>query len=282
MALPETTSTSTVDVDGVQVTLHDTVDPRDGERPLVLVHGTGGTAASHFGQIIPHLSRQRRVIAADWADTPGEKLELDELVRQVVATTNEAIGPDAEFDIAGFSLGAVVAVAVAAAEKGRVKNLIPVAGWAATDNQQRLRNGVWRTLYEENPATVRRFMGLCAFSPVYVAKTDAEEFSAGVEALTVDAFVAKQMDLNARVDIREAAETVTATTLIIANHDDFMVPRHHSQQLFGLIEDSRYTEVTSGHMVVLERPAEVVQLIDLFLREPQRYPAGTVVPETEG
>ncbi|WP_158268666.1 alpha/beta fold hydrolase [Corynebacterium yudongzhengii] len=66
----------------------------------------------------------------------------------------------------------------------------------------------------------------------------------------------------------------------MAGRDDLMVPRHHSQELFGLIENSRYTEFQSGHMVVLERPAELIHAAEIFFDDPEAVPAGTEIPAT--
>ena len=38
--------------------------------------------------------------------------------------------------------------------------------------------------------------------------------------------------------------------------------------------------MTSGHAFFLERPAELMQIVDLHLREPDRHPAGAIIPET--
>ena len=69
-----------------------------------------------------------------------------------------------------------------------------------------------------------------------------------------------------------------ATTLVVGCTQDQMVPRTHSLQLFGAIDDARYTEIDSGHAVVFERPAELLRLVDTFLRQPSASAAGSIIP----
>ena len=53
MPLTASTETRTVTVDGAEVTYFDSVETHDRHRPLVLVHGTSGSTAAHYGQISP-------------------------------------------------------------------------------------------------------------------------------------------------------------------------------------------------------------------------------------
>ena len=99
-------------------------------------------------------------------------------------------------------------------------------------------------------------------------------------SLTADEFTARQMDLNARVDVADRLSAVTARTLIVSCAEDIMVPPHHQYELLGIIDDARLTTMTSGHAFFLERPAELMQIVDLYLREPDRHPAGAIIPET--
>lgn len=128
MPLTASTVTRTVSVDGASVTCHDSVTPGELDRPLVLVHGTGGTTASHFGHLFPMMATRTRVIAVDWSPPvgPAADLTVDLLAGQVRAAVDELLGPDAAFDLLGYSLGAVVAGQVAADLGRRVENLVLV------------------------------------------------------------------------------------------------------------------------------------------------------------
>lgn len=262
-----------------QITYFDRGAAQDGRRPVLLIHGTSGTVQGHYGQIFPMLATNTRVIASDWAFPGSDSLELDELVDQQLAVLDATVGGE-KVDVLGFSLGAVVAQALAARYPERVGALILVCGWASTDNHQKLRNGIWQTLYQEHSPALKEFMALCAFSPGFVRRQDPEVIGPAIQAIEINEFVRQQMELNARIDTTEEAGSITAPTLIVAGRDDLMVPRHHSQELFGLIENSRYTEFQSGHMVVLERPAELIHAAEIFFDDPESVPAGTEIPAT--
>jgi pimeloyl-ACP methyl ester carboxylesterase len=80
-----------------------------------------------------------------------------------------------------------------------------------------------------------------------------------------------------RVDL-DSGSAHRATTLVIGCTHDQMVPVRHSKALFGAIRDARYTEIASGHAVVFERPAQLVQIIDQFNEAPSRHAAGSILP----
>ena len=268
--------TGAVEVDGVTVPYR-VAGPENDRKPLVLVHGTAGSIDGHFGYIFPMMAYRQRVIALDFAEPAGDGLELADLTAQLGAVV-EAELPGEAFSLLGYSLGAVVAAQLAAEMGKRVANLILVAGWLRTDTHQKMRNHVWKTLRAEGSSSLTEFMTFCAFSPGFMNIRTLDEIRAAADMLKMSSFVDKQMDLNARIDIAAACETITARTLSIGGTFDMMVPRHHAKQLFGAIPDARYTEIPAGHAVVHERAAELFYHIDLFTRAPDTYPAGTIIP----
>lgn len=70
MPFTDATQTHSVEVDGARVTWFDSVAEGELERPLVLVHGSGGTTATHFGHLFPMMATRTRVIAVDWSPSP--------------------------------------------------------------------------------------------------------------------------------------------------------------------------------------------------------------------
>lgn len=270
-------SIRTVDVDGVTVSYRDTAGPGVPDRlPVVLIHGTGGSTTSHFGFIEPMLAVRARVIAVDLAEPAGDGLGLDDLVAQVSAVLDDAL-PGSAVTVLGYSLGAVVAAALAARRTDVVTQLILVAGWLRTDAQQRLRNEVWTELAENAPHALARYSTFCAFGSSFLhARTDEQVRELHVET-PPSAFLRKQMRLNRDIDIVADAERITARTLVVGLTEDQMVPRWHSQELFGAIIDARYCELPTGHAVVFERPAQLFALVDEFTAEPDRYEAGAII-----
>jgi pimeloyl-ACP methyl ester carboxylesterase len=248
------------------------------ERPaVVLVHGTGGNTESHFPFLFPMLARDQRVVSVELAEPEGaERLDVEHLAAQVAAVIREAVqGP---VTLVGYSLGAVVAAAVAGSFPELASRLVLVAGWMRTDPQQRVRNELWTSLRRQDDELARRFSAFTSHSPSFVNRQGEAEWRRLVEGMRFDRFFDAQMDLNRRVDITDLVERISAQTLVVSCTDDQMVPRHHAVQLFGAIEDARMAEVAAGHAVVLERPAELVHLINQFSVDPSRWDAGTMVP----
>ena len=112
-------------------------------------------------------------------------------------------------------------------------------------------------------------------------KMHAMKLSGMAEKITLDGFVDQQMALNSHIDIADRVPRIRATTLVVGCTYDQMVPKTHSQQLFGAIDDARYTQIDAGHAVVFERPAELVRLIDTFLGHPSAHPAGAILPASQ-
>lgn len=245
---------------------------------LVMVHGSTGSTDSHYGYLFPMLAFRQRVVSIDLTQpAQGGPLTLEQLVHQVCAVLDQ-VSSDKPVSLMGYSLGAVVAAAVAAERPDGVCNLMLVAGWMKTDAHQQLRNGIWRELRGADSDAIRNYMVFCAFSSGFIAARTQQELDGMADKITLDDFVDQQMDLNSRIDIVDQVPKIRATTLVVGCTQDQMVPRTHSLQLFGAIDDARYTEIDSGHAVVFERPAELLRLVDSFLRDPSAHPAGSVIP----
>lgn len=269
-----------IDIDGVAVTYYDSEDTRNHpDDVLVMVHGTSGSTASHFGFLYPVLASRQRVIAIDWAQVhPDRPLELDDLVGQVAETIRRLL-PGRRVVLLGYSLGAVVTAKLSADHPELVERLILVSGWARTDLQQILRNDVWQALRRSgNDQALREYSTFCAFGGPFLSGRTREDMQPGMDAMDFNSFGDQQMELNRRIDITTEVETITAPTLVISCTHDQMVPTRHQLALFGAIENSRFVEIPTGHAVVFERPSELSHHIQQFLDAPEQYDAGTIIP----
>jgi pimeloyl-ACP methyl ester carboxylesterase len=267
----------TVMVDGAEVSFLDSVDDQGHDELLVLVHGTGGSAAKHFGFVFPVLAARRRVVAVDWAEPPGDEcLQVETLVRQVAAVIRLLERP-ARVTLVGYSLGAVVAAALAAGHADLIDQLVLVAGWMTTDLQQCLRNDVWRELRRAGTDALRAFSVFTAFGGPFLASRGYEDIKPTMDAMSFSRFSDRQMELNRRIDISQVVPSIRATTLVVGCVHDQMVPVRHSRALFGAIEDARLIELSAGHAIVFERPAELCAAILEFVADPAAAPAGSII-----
>lgn len=267
----------TIEVDGLVTPYYDSGTDHEGQLPLVLVHGSAGTTRLHFNFLYPLLATNRRVIALDWQTPTDRPLEVDIIVDQILAVVDRVV-PGREVAIMGYSLGAVAAIATAAARPEQVRRLIPVAGWMKSDAHQEFFARVWQDLHKANSPQLVPFTLRSALGAPFMVSLLKEQLEMILSMTALGPEVASQMELNSRVDITERLEKVTATSLIVAFTYDNLVPLHHGSQLFGAIEDSRYVEIQCGHSVFIERPAELLRAVDMFLLNPTAYPAGATIP----
>lgn len=263
-----------VDVRGRAVPFHDTVAPEDPRETVVLIHGTGGSAKTHFHTLFPMLAARYRVLAVD-LQTPGGELTLGALSEQVEAVLDQRAAAR-PVHVVGYSLGALVAAELASSCPDRVSSLTLVAGWVKADPHQRLRNRIWRRLFELDQDVLREFATWTTYGHPFLAGRGDADIQALVAARTFPDGIAEQMRLNAVADLSGRLAGITAPCLVIAGADDQMVPARQTQLLFGGLPDARYAVIDSGHAIPHERPAQLFQLINEFVTDPAAAPAGNI------
>lgn len=245
----------------------------DGRGPgLVLVHGTGGDARSHWDLVLPHLRDGRTVVRPTLSGSPGTTdaggpLTVEGLAAQVVAAVDDA-GVDT-FDLVGYSLGAAVAAHLAAAIPERVRRLVLVAGFASADDPQlRLEFALWRGLVGTDREAAARLFMLTGLSPGYLSALGDEQIEAGVRfGVDNDDWdgMGRQIDLDATVDVRATVASIRMPTLCVGCSQDAMIGVGRTRDLAALVPGASYAEIDAGHLVVFEAPAQLARLVDDFL-----------------
>lgn len=231
------------------------------EEAVVLLHGTFGSTASHFGLVFPELARHRRVIGLDLQ--VGDTLKLSDLTEQVGMLIDGLGLRDPH--LVGYSLGAVVAAAFAGIRADDVGKLVLLAGWACTDAHQQLRNDLWFRLRDSDEEALREFIALSVFGPEFLARMTPAQLAATKKNVRLTEVGDAQMKFNREVDIRDLARAITAETLVLSCAQDAMVPPHHQRELVELIEDSHLEFLAGGHGIVYEDPDAVTAAINEFL-----------------
>lgn len=256
---------------------------------IVLLHGLGGSTERDFGFLLPMLARQHAVIGIDLGDGT-----LEQTAARVSAEIAARV-PHGDVALVGFSFGALVALEVAAlagaAADARVTSLVLAAGVLAAGERQRVFAETWQTL-ESNPQALDSFARFAAIGSAFesggaapvstgggLAGPAAPTGPAASAPFLMGATTNSQVAIIGSVDLSASAERVTVPTLVIAGLHDAIAGRQQSARLFGAIADARLAEISTGHAMLAERPAELLSLIDSFVREPGRYPAGTLLPE---
>lgn len=235
----------------------------DGE-PLVLVHGSTGSGA-HWAQVVPGLVDRFRVVLPDYAGggattDPGGPLAVDDLAGQVLAVADD-VGAE-RFGLAGWSLGAVVAAAVAAAAPERVSALTVVCGWAKSDARMAFTFDLWRRLLDTDRELFARYTFADGASrQLFELMGEGVEALIPVTAASFSSGADRHADLDGRVDIADRLGAITAPTLVVGGVEDRWVPIEHSRHLAATIAGARLVELECGHLVLAERAAELTTLL---------------------
>ena len=256
----------------LQLTFHE-VGQRSAFPSIILIHGTGGNTDKHFSYIFPMLGIHQRVLSIDLHTPDKADLAVTDFSQQVEALIQHAVAEDETITVVGYSLGAVIAAQVAASLKQRVARLILLAGWAKTSSVQQLRTSIWQQLFNEQSAALPHFVNYCLYSDDYLCARSEQQVLDLARFVKPSQDAAKQRELNYHIDITSILPDICAETLIVACHEDRMIPLAQAKLLFASIQDSRYIEIASGHALYIEAPAEVLQLVNQFSQHPQQYPA---------
>lgn len=241
---------------------------QDGQGPaIVLVHGTGGDGASNWDQVAKDLARDFTVLRPDYSGSgqtgdDDRPLTVARLARQVLAAMDEA-GQD-RVCLVGFSLGAAIAARIAADHPERVGQLVLIAGFAQLDARLALQFGLWRDLIGSDRAAMARLVLLTGFSPAALSLWGEAAVEQAVDDMVKTqnwAGMARQVDLDLRLDVSDAPTRITAPTLVIGGALDHMVPPAHAQGLAAAIAGARYLELPTGHLAPMERPDLVAAAI---------------------
>lgn len=243
----------------------------EGDGPaLMLLHGTGGDGFTHWGQLLRHLPG-RRVICPDYAGSgrttdAGGPLQLDDLATQMLAVM-DACG-EAAVDLVGYSLGAVLAAFIAARHPGRVRRLVLVAGFTGgEDARAALQFSLWRDLIARDHELMARFLLLTGAHPAWLAAQTPEQVGKRVSAIvkyTNWAGMARQADLDERLDINGLLADIIAPTRLITGDHDTMVPALQSGRL-AAIAGATAISLRAGHLLPMEVPAELGREILAFV-----------------
>ncbi|WP_156959701.1 alpha/beta fold hydrolase [Nocardia sp. BMG51109] len=244
-----------------------------GEGPeIVLVHGAGGHPESSFTNLLEHLAQSRTVIVPGYSGSsftplPEEKLTFELLTEQILGVIRAAArGP---VDIIGFSTGAVIAGVAAAKEPELVRRLISCGGFLHyRQPRQRMFVRTWLRLADADANAFADYTVMHALSDRYLDSISAaERFQIRIGLMPTTGLVALCHLVN-DMDVTEYWQNITSPALVIAPKEDHLVPIRYARQLHDTIPGSEYVEIDSGHLVPVEKPAELLKIIDEFFAQP--------------
>ncbi|GLF95054.1 alpha/beta fold hydrolase [Streptomyces yaizuensis] len=238
---------------------------------LVLAHGAGSSVDNTWGPLLDGLTAGHTVVGVDYPGSGGTPrspgpLSLDDLADQLVA------GAEAEglrtFALAGYSLGGLVAMRAAARHPERVTVLVLTATMPYRDTPLALKTSVWRQLAElGNRRLLAEFLLPVGSSPRALDSYTDDQIRDAL-AFAGDSAAdgtPEQAELAGRADVRGDLASIKAPTLVISTTADQLVRPVLHQQLVTGITGAERAEIDAGHLVMVERPREWLQLITAFL-----------------
>ncbi|MEV7025099.1 alpha/beta fold hydrolase [Kitasatospora sp. NPDC093558] len=238
---------------------------------LLLAHGAGGSARDNWGPLLADLAAHRTVVAPDYpgsGDTPYEPGEptLDDLADRLVATATEE-GLDT-FDLAGYSLGAAVAVRAATRHPGRVRSLLLLAGVAGGSARLRLLADLAVDL-ADRPADLARLLLTVVLGGTWVDALPADDLTFLRDSLgsAVPQGFRQQFRLAGRADVRAELAAIAVPALVVSTTEDQLVPPGQHRALADGIPGARLAELPSGHLPMVERLPELRSVVLDFLKE---------------
>ncbi len=242
----------------------------DAPETLVLVHGAGMRARSWTPQL-KQLASAMHLVAVDLpghgdSDTPAEALPeaaLDHYAEAVHGVV-EALDKGRVF-IVGHSLGASVAIRVAAQAPRRVKGLVLISACARLPEHNNAVDAWLAAL----PPPLRQLLAMggtrAALFGAGASRASVEQAMRDLEACPAEVMRADIAAAKA-MDVEQDARNLEAPTLILCGRDEMLTPPAESQRLQALVPDATLKLVArAGHMLPLESPQVVGREIGRFV-----------------
>jgi 3-oxoadipate enol-lactonase len=239
----------------------------DTELPIVLLHGTMGKSED-WSRVVKKLSGSRSVIRPNYIERVAGRnstnaLAVKHLADEVVAAVR-AEGKS-RFDLVGGSLGAAVAICVAAEYPELVRSLVLVSGFShGSDPRMNLQFKLWLRLASTDKVAFAKLLLVSGLSPGFLSAFDEPTLNGIIEnfvAMTDWRPIEQTIRVDLSLDVREYAARIRTPALLITAKHDQIVPPAYSE---NLVPDAKTIELDSGHLIFLEKPVDLASAILSF------------------
>jgi pimeloyl-ACP methyl ester carboxylesterase len=238
---------------------------------LVLIPGTFADRRT-WSRVIGRLAARFRCLLLDPRGTnetadPGAPFTADDLAGDVSAAMDAARIERAH--VVGHSLGAAVAVILAARTPDRVRRLVASSPAPAPDAYLTAVFDLWTALSDSKlpDHTVHLGLLLNAFGRAAFENGTVRAIVDEMDRHPIDrATILRYVDCDRRLDIRPVMKDVDAHTLVIAGSLDALTGPAQARVVADAVPEARLEIVDGvGHGVHLEAPMTFSRLVSTFL-----------------
>jgi len=228
---------------------------RGGTPPLMLLHGGGDTIETSFGEILPKLAQNRRIIAYErqgygrTADIADRAFSFEQFADDTVALLDHLQVERA--DLFGFSNGGTVALHVAIRYPQKVRKVVLASAFFSHDGAEA---AFWNGFATATPDVMPQVL-----RDAYLAVAPRPE--------DLERFFYKSVNLMSEFrDIpREALRALDTPALIVCGDSDVMRPEHAVDE-YRLIPNAQLAVLPgTDHMSLTSSTDWLVPMIERFL-----------------
>lgn len=244
--------------------------------PLLLLNGYAATKEDWDPTFLSALGAASRVICPDHRGIGGSPaLPGDTTIAAMAADAlafADALGLET-FDLAGWSMGGMVAQQLAADAPGRVRRLALLATDHGGPDAVRADPGVWSRLIDHSGTPREQATRLLSliFPPELGATIDAQfgELVAAARAALPEATLFAQeraLDQWHATPHGERTARIAAPALVVAGTEDVVIPAANASLLAGALADATArTYPGGGHAFMAQVPEELARELTAFL-----------------
>ncbi len=261
------------EVNGVRIGVYR--DLRGKGPVLVFIHGFPGQISNwkyqldYFRGKLPVVAYDQRGFGT--SDKP-ERVSFEEYLSDLEALLRKLDLKDEDVILIGHSFGGMVSEWYAGTHTVRGLVLIGSLVEMRPDLMDRIiwnfPSFLWKPLLFSDNFLTRRLYRKLFFSP-HTSEDVFEDFMRDnkeyIELLPPHVFRYSKYYINHSAE--DVLRSIKCPTLVIVGQDDIVTPPRESERIHELVSSSRLVVLErSGHMVLYERPDEVNQLIEEFVR----------------
>lgn len=226
---------------------------------VVLIPGMGNNARIWRAQV-NELSNENHVIIAGYSGAESIEEMADHVLAQV---------PAGSFSLVGFSLGGNIALDIIGREAERIERLALISSSPYADSEQTIqqREFLIDKALQDYDSVLEDMGNFVVFRDGPNAERTREMLTLMGQELGVEEFCRQQRAAMVRSDCRAQLDSIRCPVRILCGENDPVTPVNGNRYLADHIRGASLQIIPdSGHLLPLERPAEVNDFLKDWLQ----------------